>query len=76
MDTRERILYRAALHEVLEEYRRARRKIVFAHGVFDMLHAGRVRYLAAARAAGDQLVVTVHSNASVRKLKGEGGRTT
>jgi bifunctional ADP-heptose synthase (sugar kinase/adenylyltransferase) len=50
MDTCEKILSRAGLHEVLEEYRRRGRKIVFARGVFDMLHAGTLRYVAAARA--------------------------
>ena len=72
MDTREKILSRAGLHEVLEEHRRSGHKIVFAHGVFDLLHAGHVRYLTAARAEGDLLVVAVHSDAAVRKLKGEG----
>ena len=72
MDTREKILSRAGLHEVLDEHRRAGRKIVFAHGVFDVLHAGDVRYLAAARAEGDRLIVAVHSDAVARKLKGEG----
>jgi len=72
MDTREKILSREGLHEVLEEHRRAGRKIVFANGVFDLLHAGHVRYLRAARAEGDLLVVAVNSDASTRKLKGEG----
>lgn len=72
MDTREKILSRAGLHEVLEEHRRAGRRIVFAHGVFDMLHAGHVRYLGAARGEGDLLVVALHSDASARVLKGEG----
>ncbi|MGH9725789.1 MAG: adenylyltransferase/cytidyltransferase family protein, partial [Candidatus Acidiferrales bacterium] len=53
MDTRDKILSREGLHDVLEEHRRARRKIVFANGVFDLLHAGHVRYLQAARAEGD-----------------------
>lgn len=72
MDTRERILSRGGLHKVLEEHRREGRRIVFAHGVFDVLHAGQVRYLAAARREGDLLVVAVHSDASVRKSEGEG----
>jgi D-glycero-beta-D-manno-heptose 1-phosphate adenylyltransferase len=72
MDTREKILSRAGLHAVLEEHRRAERTIVFALGVFDLLHVGHVRYLAAARQEGDVLVVAVHSDASARKLKGEG----
>lgn len=72
MDTREKILSRAGLHEVLEEHRRAGRKIVFAHGVFDMLHAGHIRYLAAARREGDLLIVAVHSDSSAKELKGPG----
>ena len=57
---------------MLEEHRRSRRKIVLANGIFDLLHVGHVRYLQAARAEGDLLVVCVNSDASTRKLKGEG----
>lgn len=46
------------------------RKLVFTNGVFDLLHAGHVRYLARARALGDALVVALNSDASVRALKG------
>jgi D-beta-D-heptose 7-phosphate kinase/D-beta-D-heptose 1-phosphate adenosyltransferase len=45
MDTREKIVSRDGLHAILDEHRRAGRKIVFANGVFDLLHAGHVRYL-------------------------------
>ncbi|MGA8366863.1 MAG: adenylyltransferase/cytidyltransferase family protein [Candidatus Acidiferrales bacterium] len=72
MNTREKILSREGLHGVFEEHRRAGRKIVFANGVFDLLHAGHVRYLEAARREGDVLVVGVNSDASARKLKGDG----
>src|SRR6204780_802027 len=72
MDTREKILSRDGLHAVLEENRQAGRKIVFANGVFDLLHVGHVRYLAGARAEGDLLVVGVNSDRSTRGLKGEG----
>jgi len=41
---------------------------VFTNGVFDLLHAGHVALLEAARAAGDALVVGVNSDASVRRL--------
>lgn len=43
---------------------------MFTNGVFDLLHAGHVRYLAAARALGDKLVVGVNADASVRRIKG------
>jgi D-glycero-beta-D-manno-heptose 1-phosphate adenylyltransferase len=72
MDTREKIVSREGLHAILEEHRRAGRKIVFANGVFDLLHVGHVRYLQAARAEGDLLVVGINSDASTRKLKGAG----
>jgi rfaE bifunctional protein nucleotidyltransferase chain/domain len=72
MDTREKILSREGLDGILSEHRRAGRTIVFANGVFDLLHAGHVRYLQAARAEGDILVVGVNSDASTKKLKGDG----
>jgi D-glycero-beta-D-manno-heptose 1-phosphate adenylyltransferase len=72
MDTREKILSREGLHDVLEEHRRSGRKIVLANGVFDLLHVGHVRYLQAARKEGDLLVVGINSDASTRSLKGAG----
>ena len=72
MDTREKILSREGLHDVLDEHRRAGRKVVFANGVFDLLHVGHVRYLQAAREEGDLLVVGLNSDASTRTLKGPG----
>lgn len=47
---------------------RQNRKLVFTNGVFDLLHAGHVRYLAEARALGDLLIVGVNSDDSVRRL--------
>jgi D-glycero-beta-D-manno-heptose 1-phosphate adenylyltransferase len=44
---------------------------VFTNGVFDILHAGHVRYLQAARALGDCLIVGLNSDASTRALKGD-----
>src|ERR1700734_3931256 len=72
MDTREKIVSREGLAAILDEHRRASRKIVFANGVFDLLHVGHVRYLEAARPEGDVLVVGINSDSSTRKLKGPG----
>ena len=55
----------------LAEFRREGRRIVFTNGCFDILHAGHVRYLHAARGLGDVLVLGLNSDASVRRLKGE-----
>ena len=48
------------------------KKIVFTNGCFDILHAGHVRYLAAAKQLGDILIVGLNGDASVRELKGKG----
>jgi D-glycero-beta-D-manno-heptose 1-phosphate adenylyltransferase len=47
-------------------------RVVLANGCFDLLHVGHVRYLEAARALGDLLVVGVNADEQVRKQKGEG----
>ncbi|MCB1668073.1 MAG: bifunctional D-glycero-beta-D-manno-heptose-7-phosphate kinase/D-glycero-beta-D-manno-heptose 1-phosphate adenylyltransferase HldE [Pseudomonadales bacterium] len=47
-------------------------KIVFTNGCFDILHAGHVGYLEQARKQGDRLVLAINSDASVKRLKGEG----
>lgn len=46
------------------------KKIVFTNGCFDLLHKGHVRYLKAAKALGDILIVAVNSDTSVQRLKG------
>jgi rfaE bifunctional protein nucleotidyltransferase chain/domain len=48
------------------------RRVVLANGCFDLFHVGHVRYLEAARALGDLLIVGLNSDASVRRLKGPG----
>lgn len=50
--------------------RTAGRRVVFTNGVFDLLHPGHVRYLQAARALGDLLIVGLNSDRSVRANKG------
>jgi rfaE bifunctional protein nucleotidyltransferase chain/domain len=45
-------------------------RVVMTNGVFDLVHAGHVGYLAAARELGDLLVVALNSDSSTRALKG------
>ncbi|MEP7133021.1 MAG: D-glycero-beta-D-manno-heptose 1-phosphate adenylyltransferase [Acidobacteriota bacterium] len=66
------ILPREELSARIDAHRKAGRRIVFANGAFDLLHAGHVRYLQGAREEGDVLVVAVNSDASVRRAKGAG----
>ena len=60
------------LERAIAEDRSAGRTVAFANGVFDLLHVGHVRYLQAAAAEADRLIVAVNADASVRRLKGEG----
>jgi rfaE bifunctional protein nucleotidyltransferase chain/domain len=55
-----------------ERLRREGRRIAFANGCFELLHVGHVRYLQAARAQGDVLVVGINSDRAVAGLKGLG----
>jgi rfaE bifunctional protein nucleotidyltransferase chain/domain len=60
------------LSDRCEKLRSAGKKIVATNGCFDLLHVGHVRYLQAARALGDVLVVGLNGDGSVRDLKGAG----
>ena len=60
----------AGLERFVREARHAGKRLVFTNGVFDLLHPGHVRYLQAARAHGDLLIVGLNSDSSVRRNKG------
>jgi rfaE bifunctional protein nucleotidyltransferase chain/domain len=55
-----------------EKLRSAGKRIVATNGCFDLLHVGHVRYLQAARALGDVLVLGLNGDRSVHELKGAG----
>jgi len=60
------------LARIVNREQNKRRTVVLANGGFDLIHAGHIRYLEAAKKRGDILVVALNSDASVRKLKGRG----
>jgi len=64
------VLSREALLRQVEDDRAAGRTIAFANGCFDLLHVGHVRYLQAAAAEADRLVVAINDDRSVAGLKG------
>jgi len=68
------LLGRRALLARVARLRRARprMRLVLANGLFDLLHVGHLRYLRAARAQGDVLVVAVNDDRSARRLRGPG----
>jgi len=67
-----RIIDRSEMITAVETARIQGKRIVFANGCFDVLHAGHVRYLEAARALGDLLIVAVNSDEQAARLKGAG----
>jgi D-glycero-beta-D-manno-heptose 1-phosphate adenylyltransferase len=63
------------VEEIKQEVIRMRLKsktIAFTNGVFDILHEGHIAVLSQAASFADVLIVGVNSDASVKKLKGEG----
>ena len=60
------------LRRRVEELKAQGKTIAFANGHFDLLHVGHLRYLRAARAEGDVLIVAINDDASVSRLKGPG----
>ena len=69
---REKIVSAERAGAIANELRESGRKLVFTNGCFDLLHVGHVRYLAAARALGDALLVAINGDESVQALKGPG----
>jgi D-beta-D-heptose 7-phosphate kinase/D-beta-D-heptose 1-phosphate adenosyltransferase len=69
---KQKILTADEARAIAQEMSERGRKLVFTNGCFDLLHVGHVRYLAAARALGDALLVAINGDESVRALKGEG----
>ncbi|MCS6294301.1 MAG: D-glycero-beta-D-manno-heptose 1-phosphate adenylyltransferase [Nitrospira sp.] len=63
-----KIVTREQLVEQLQALRARGSRIVFTNGCFDLMHVGHTRYLQAAKALGDFLVVGVNSDESVRSL--------
>ena len=54
-----------------EELRQKKRKLVVTNGCFDIMHRGHASCLFEAAKLGDELLVLINSDASVRRIKGE-----
>lgn len=66
----DKICDRAQLAELVSRWRENQQKIVFTNGCFDLLHAGHVTYLEAAKKTGDKLILGLNTDRSVSALKG------
>lgn len=67
-----KVLDLASFRSERKALRDAGKTLAFANGHFDLLHVGHLRYLTAARAEADALVVALNDDASVASLKGAG----
>ena len=65
----EKVTSTERLLPILHQARERKQRVVFTNGCFDLLHIGHTRYLRAARALGDLLVVGVNSDKSIRVLE-------
>jgi len=70
--TDSRLRERGELIAIVETAKKLGHCIVFANGCFDVLHVGHIRYLKAARALGDLLIVGINSDEQTSRLKGPG----
>ena len=68
----DKIMSREALSHLCAGWRVKGQKIVFTNGCFDILHPGHIQLLLEAAELGDKLVLGLNTDASVKRLKGEG----
>ena len=59
-----------SLKNKVNTWRASHQKIIFTNGCFDLLHAGHVTYLEAAKKTGDKLILGLNTDRSVSALKG------
>lgn len=67
-----KVVGRDRLAEEVGRWKARGLRVGFTNGCFDVLHRGHVAYLAQARSWCDRLVVGLNSDASIKRLKGEG----
>lgn len=70
MDTSKKIIRTEAFAAWRKAEKASGKVWVVTNGCFDLLHAGHVAYLEAARSLGDALLVGLNGDSSVRELKG------
>jgi D-glycero-beta-D-manno-heptose 1-phosphate adenylyltransferase len=68
----DKIMDREALARLCAGWKVKGQKVVFTNGCFDILHPGHIQLLLQAAELGDKLVLGLNTDASVKRLKGEG----
>lgn len=67
----DKIKTREELSMLIGKFKKAGKKVVHTNGCYDLIHPGHISTLQKAKAQGDILVVSINSDASVKKFKGE-----
>jgi len=67
--SRDKIIDRSKIREIIASTKKTGKKIVFTNGCFDLIHIGHVRYLNEAKKLGDVLVIGLNADASVSSIK-------
>jgi FAD synthetase len=57
--------------KISKKLKRENKKLVLAGGCFDILHAGHIKFLTAAKKRGDVLFILLESDKNVEKYKGK-----
>ncbi len=70
MDKVDKVISLEKLKIIVASEKAEGKKVIFANGVFDLLHVGHIRYLKGSKELGDVLIVAVNSDSSVRSFKG------
>lgn len=71
IDIQNKVISQAQIPTLRRTWREENKKVVFTNGCFDIIHAGHISLLSAAKKLGEILVVGVNSDASVKRLKGD-----
>ena len=66
------VLRRENIAEFVRNLQKSGKTVVATNGCFDILHVGHVRYLQKTKSFADYSIVLLHSDKSVRLIKGEG----
>ncbi|HDH05657.1 MAG TPA: D-glycero-beta-D-manno-heptose 1-phosphate adenylyltransferase [Nitrospirae bacterium] len=67
--SKEKIIDKARVKDIVSDLKKKGRKIVFTNGCFDLLHVGHIRYLAEAKKLGDILFIGLNADKSVSLIK-------
>ncbi|OQM34164.1 bifunctional D-glycero-beta-D-manno-heptose-7-phosphate kinase/D-glycero-beta-D-manno-heptose 1-phosphate adenylyltransferase HldE [bacterium endosymbiont of Pedicinus badii] len=65
-----KIIRKKEIKKIIQIEKKKGKKIVMTNGVFDIIHAGHIKYLKQAKSLGDRLIVAVNSDKSTKVIKG------